>query len=219
MEDVKCNNCENTYWCSVKCKFCDFNGCLKCIGHTCDRCRVNMCVQCYNDETISCNCFGVCSECDTNINNGENGWSCSKCKTWFCDDCTGEPACENCLDGNTFASRGYCLCLDCSKNSNVTIERCAKCATYGCSTCMEEKCDVCNIIVCNPCYYKYNKNIMCYCNDKCTSCGADVDADEDDDLDPDSNGWPCWSCKDVGEWYCENCIHKSTCKKCSKRYN
>ena len=44
----------------------------------CERCR---------DSGILCGCYGKCYTCGKDVNRGSEGWPCSDCEKWYCDNC------------------------------------------------------------------------------------------------------------------------------------
>lgn len=75
------------------CYHCKVSVCDKCIiKNVCSDCGVNLCKDCYenkNGESI-CGCYGNCYFCRKNVNRGNDGWPCYKCKKWYCNDCKQE---------------------------------------------------------------------------------------------------------------------------------
>ncbi len=61
----------------------------------CCDCSVEWCKRCI-DENEFCKCYGECDSCGKDVNRGENGWPCSDCKKWLCDDCREQKGCEEC---------------------------------------------------------------------------------------------------------------------------
>lgn len=98
---TKCKNCKEVRddpvnpsrrRSSKKCFLCKKSGCDKCIPIVCCDCCVRMCNDCRDGEE-NCGCYGTCSRCGGEVNRGEHGWPCTKCKKWYCDD-------EDCRKGN-----------------------------------------------------------------------------------------------------------------------
>ncbi len=72
------------------CYHCRSSVCDKCIVKiVCCDCGVNLCKDCYENKSGEriCGCFGHCSNCRADVDRGNNGWPCYKCKKWYCNDC------------------------------------------------------------------------------------------------------------------------------------
>jgi hypothetical protein len=94
---VKCTECATNG--EKKCFSCEKVGCSKCIITVCCDCGVRMCVLCKDNHNVQCGCYGECTECNNDVNRGDNGWPCTTCAQWLCEDC--EPtkwnkSCEEC---------------------------------------------------------------------------------------------------------------------------
>ncbi len=74
----------------MKCK--EFDKTVECI---CSDCSVEWCKRCC-DENEFCECYGECSGCGHDVNRGENGWPCSTCKKWLCENCNQKYGCKEC---------------------------------------------------------------------------------------------------------------------------
>ena len=98
MRKTKCTNCKEvkTEKGSEKCYSCKVSGCQLCIKVVCCDCGVSMCKDCGGNGDSNCGCYGNCSSCETNINRGENGWPCCKCKKWYCSECRSNSKCKEC---------------------------------------------------------------------------------------------------------------------------
>ena len=71
----------------------------KSVSVVCCDCGVRMCSKCSYKDDIECGCYGRCTNCNKNINRGENGWPCRKCDDWYCSDlCKKTSNCNDCLD-------------------------------------------------------------------------------------------------------------------------
>lgn len=71
----------------------------KSVSVVCCDCGVRMCSKCSYKDDIECGCYGHCTNCNKNINRGENGWQCRKCDDWYCNDlCKKTSSCNDCLD-------------------------------------------------------------------------------------------------------------------------
>jgi hypothetical protein len=73
----------------------------KSVKVVCCDCGVKMCKQCarnaYDDDYLSCGCYGYCSNCNKNINRGDHNWPCRKCNEWYCSDlCKRKSNCDDC---------------------------------------------------------------------------------------------------------------------------
>jgi hypothetical protein len=65
-----------------------------------------MCSKCSYKDDIECGCYGRCTNCNKNINRGENGWPCRKCDDWYCSDlCKKTSRCKDCV--NTIDKDSY----------------------------------------------------------------------------------------------------------------
>lgn len=100
MRNIKCKNCKEikTEKGTYKCHNCNLSGCRNCVKLTCCDCGVSMCKDCRDDNNILCGCYGNCSSCDTDVNRGEHGWPCNKCKKWYCNECRNNSKCKQCND-------------------------------------------------------------------------------------------------------------------------
>lgn len=98
IKKMKCKNCletktEKGY---RNCFSCESKGCNKCIEIVCCDCCVIMCKNCRNNDEINCGCYGQCSSCRTNVDRGNDGWPCYKCKKWYCSNCKNNSKCKEC---------------------------------------------------------------------------------------------------------------------------
>lgn len=87
-----CNNCKE----NKKCRLCHTSGCNKCINTVCVDCCIEICKECRNNDDILCECYGNCTNCDTSVNRGSNGWPCDDCNKWLCHECVDEYGCNSC---------------------------------------------------------------------------------------------------------------------------
>ena len=67
-----------------KCERCSSR---KQVQTVCCDCSIELCKDCKNDDDILCNCYGECTNCNIEVNRGENGWPCNECKSWLCSNC------------------------------------------------------------------------------------------------------------------------------------
>lgn len=75
---------------TFKCYHCSDAVCDKCIlKNVCSDCGVNLCKDCYENKSGEniCGCYGNCYFCGKNVDRGNDGWPCYKCKKWYCNDC------------------------------------------------------------------------------------------------------------------------------------
>jgi hypothetical protein len=95
---VKCKNCQlvKTEKGTLKCYGCNVTGCNKCIETVCCDCSEIMCKHCGGSGDVRCGCYGNCSSCKTDVDRGSDGWPCSKCKKWYCEDCKKNSKCKLC---------------------------------------------------------------------------------------------------------------------------
>lgn len=93
---TKCKNCGQIKEGRVKkCFGCKKSGCDKCIPVGCCDCSERICGDCEGES--NCGCYGTCSKCGAEVNRGENGWPCIKCKRWYCDEeCSKSSRCKAC---------------------------------------------------------------------------------------------------------------------------
>ena len=75
--------CKN---CTYACDRCKVGGCCECIKTECCDCSIMMCRKCSNIDDITCDCFGKCYTCGTDVSRG-SGWPCGECGIWNCPDC------------------------------------------------------------------------------------------------------------------------------------
>lgn len=95
---MKCKNCKEIYNNNddkKKCEICKLQGCNKCIELACCDCGYILCKSCRNSN-INCGCYGKCFSCNTDVNRGEDGWPCNKCKKWYCGKCRFNSKCKEC---------------------------------------------------------------------------------------------------------------------------
>lgn len=79
-----------------KCYGCKISGCNDCIQLVCCDCGEIMCKKCIDDDECKCGCYGNCSLCGNNVDRGNNGWPCNKCKKWYCSNCISKSKCKEC---------------------------------------------------------------------------------------------------------------------------
>ena len=77
----------------MRCKKLDTSVALVC----CD-CSVEWCNNCriVYENCKFCECYGECTGCGDDVNRGENGWPCSMCKKWLCENCNPKYGCKEC---------------------------------------------------------------------------------------------------------------------------
>jgi hypothetical protein len=79
-----------------QCDSCSIKGCVHCIKTVCCDCGAYMCNKCRKDDEILCGCYGKCTDCEMNVNRGDDGWGCSTCNKWLCRSCRYNTVCDEC---------------------------------------------------------------------------------------------------------------------------
>jgi len=74
-----CHSC-HSYFC---------NNCI--LKGVCSDCGVNMCKNCRENGENKCGCYGNCYFCGIDVDRGNHGWPCYKCKKWYCSECKYKP--------------------------------------------------------------------------------------------------------------------------------
>ncbi len=224
----KSNKNKPLFYCSkcvISCYCCKDLVCVECIECACCDCCVKTCPDCSGDGEANCGCFGNCSKCQADINRGANGWPCSTCFNWYCDDCrVVDNNCKDCSSSNNETllndtNNTYNKCNKCDvriiKKNTVKCESCTYKLNYDsktgkkisinevipvlyCSKCAVN-CFVCNEITCNDC-------IKNFCND----CGVKKCPDCVDEELPDCLCFgKCSKCNidvkpELNGWYCKS---------------
>lgn len=91
-EDPDCKYCTH----SKKCNLCRTEGCTICITTVCSDCCIEICKECRDNDDLLCECFGMCTNCDSRVDRGTNGWPCDTCDKWLCSDCLDINGCDQC---------------------------------------------------------------------------------------------------------------------------
>ena len=86
--------CKN---CTYACDRCKVSGCNECVKTECCDCSIQMCRKCINIDDGTCDCFGKCYTCGTDVSRG-SGWPCGECGIWNCRDCkkSDKNTCKEC---------------------------------------------------------------------------------------------------------------------------
>ena len=86
--------CKN---CTYTCDRCKVGGCSQCVKTECCDCSIQMCRKCINIDDGTCDCFGKCYTCGTDVSRG-SGWPCGECGIWNCRDCkkSDKNTCKEC---------------------------------------------------------------------------------------------------------------------------
>jgi hypothetical protein len=132
-QPLLCNNC--TYICDR----CKVGGCFECIKTECCDCSIMMCRKCSDVDECTCDCFGKCYTCGTDVSRG-SGWPCNECGIWNCSDC------KKC-DNNSCKECGPAPKLEKEKEKVEQVK-----TTFKCESCKTEyplekaiRCKLCNI--------------------------------------------------------------------------
>ena len=181
----KKNHCAGSF--SKQCSQCDDEQCRRCVRN-CGQCDTFLCTKCVHIKCSSCNKIR-CNECKDLP---------EKCTTQ-CVSCS-KRLCEKIRDrSRTVTTCSSCklegICVEC-------IERCGKCDTFLCTTCIHVKCESCKEIRCNEC-----KDLPEKCTTQCVSCSKRLCEKIGD---RSRTVTTCSSCKLEG--ICVDCIEK--CGEC-----
>ena len=180
--------CKN---CTYACDRCKVSGCNECVKTECCDCSIQMCRKCINIDDGTCDCFGKCYTCGTDVSRG-SGWPCGECGIWNCRDCKKS-------DKNTCKECGPPK-LESEKEKVEEIK-----TTFNCESCktvhpLEKaiRCELCNI------------------ND---DDDEDEDEDKNEDKNEDVVSVDSWDGK-IKHLFCKKCTLKCDacdvrgCKEC-----
>lgn len=159
-QPLLCNNC--TYICDR----CKVGGCSECVKTECCDCAIMMCRKCSDVDECTCDCFGKCYTCGTDVSRG-SGWPCNECGIWNCSDC------KKC-DNNSCKECGPAPKLEKEKEKVEEVK-----TTFNCESCKTEHpletaipCEWCDRELEKNCVYTFaprkdDKEAPLFCK-KCT---------------------------------------------------
>ena len=241
---LKCGSCEANITLEqvIACDRCKVSGCRVCVKTECCDCSIEMCRACSNIDDVTCDCFGKCYTCGTDVSRG-SGWPCNECRIWNCSDCKklDKNNCKECGPQKSEKVEEFFNCESCrtvhplekaircefcnindesddnDEDDDVSVDSWdGKKKHLFCKKCTR-MCDACEIRGCKECVEfaccDCGYNMCIECRNNEVDCGCYGKCYScGDDVNRGSEGWPCGECE---KWYCRGCRRgDNPCKEC-----